>query len=147
VEEGSSLVSTFHRASGVRARGQGQKAATQGRAALLGLGPARSVHGTKAGFRDRRRAATTHLVVQAFQRTVGMQGRGLDVCSPWGSGMAGSPWRGEVMATVCGVGRHTGARGSMAGIVPGGEDMARWCSKAPAWREALGWRWLGGDVV
>jgi hypothetical protein len=63
-----------------------------------------------------------------------MQGRGLDVCSPWGSGMAGSPWRGEVMATVCGVGRHTGARGSMAGIVPGGEDMARWCSKAPAWR-------------
>jgi hypothetical protein len=30
----------------------------------------RSMHGTKAGFRDRRRAATTHLVVQAFQRTV-----------------------------------------------------------------------------
>jgi hypothetical protein len=61
--------------------------------------------------------------------------------------MAGSPWRGEVMATMCGVGRHTGARGSMAGIVPGGEDMARWCSKAPAWLEALGWRLLGGDVV
>jgi hypothetical protein len=61
--------------------------------------------------------------------------------------MAGSPWRGEVMATVCGVGRQTSARGSMAGVVPSGEDMARWCSKAPARREAPGWQWHGGDIV
>jgi hypothetical protein len=72
----------------------------------------------------------------------------VECCSPMGSGVAGSPWRGKVVATVCGVGRQAGARGSMAGVVIlGGEDTARWCSKAPAQREAPGRRWHGDDVM
>jgi hypothetical protein len=52
VDKGSSLFGTYHRASGVRARGYGQKAAAWAARCATGRVLARDDHGAKAGFSD-----------------------------------------------------------------------------------------------
>jgi hypothetical protein len=98
------------------------KEAQLGNSHATGSDPAGDEHGTKAGFRDRTRAATASTRAPGISPSRWWARKSLDECSPWGASMFKARLRdGTEPARQ----RHDGRAHGVGGAAAGGRSYAR----------------------